>query len=575
MDRITKSIMDEYCSDIGYEGSEADKFERLSNFCVIAPKAFESFDIEDVCVGQDSTPGIDGFGLIVNGQVVASPEELADMLDSVALIEARFVFVQAKTSNGFEGKVMLDFGDEVYEFFNRPPEEIPANLLSGRRMADQLFDKSAKLKSNPQCSVAYVTTGSPASDDLLLRKAESARIKLDGLNLFSSVDVEYLGASAIQGIFRAARQKSTAEFEFRDRTTIGTVEGISQAFLGILPAQEFLKIVEDDFGELRPGIFEGNVRDFQGVDNEVNSKMQATLTEEPDRFVVLNNGVTVVARAGSVVGNKFTIEDFQIVNGCQTANVLHQGSSGPQFDSAAVSLRVVITDSDDLANGITAATNSQTPVKNEELYALLGFQKTLEQFFRTFKAPQDLYFERRSKQYQNDRTVPKNRVVTRAQMVKAFASTYLNVPHRATGYYTSLFKSDVSLFGDDHKPEGYYAAAVAQFRLEGMLKSGELPPEVRTARYQLLHAARHLALGGDMPFLNSKQFEKESQKFSAILWSAEASTQLFEQAVSVLRSVAATEEIDRDFTKRQSVTTAIARECAEVRARTDSAIWMA
>ena len=78
-----------------------------------------------------------------------------------------------------------------------------------------------------------------------------------------------------------------------------------------------------------------------------------------------------------------------------------------------------------------------------------------------------------------------------------------------------------------------------------------------------------------MPFLNSKRFEKESQKFSAVLWSAEASVRLFGQAVEVLRSVAAAEEIDRDFTKRQSVTNAIARECAKVRARADSAAWMA
>ena len=38
--------------------------------------------------------------------------------------------------------------------------------------------------------------------------------------------------------------------------------------------------------------------------------------------MLLNNGVTIVADSISKTGDTFTIEDYQIVNGCQTSHVL-------------------------------------------------------------------------------------------------------------------------------------------------------------------------------------------------------------------------------------------------------------
>ncbi|WP_446719262.1 AIPR family protein, partial [Herbaspirillum sp. C7C2] len=40
-------------------------------------------------------------------------------------------------------------------------------------------------------------------------------------------------------------------------------------------------------------------------------------------FCVLNNRVTIVATSLTPAGNHFTLRDYQIVNGCQTSNVLH------------------------------------------------------------------------------------------------------------------------------------------------------------------------------------------------------------------------------------------------------------
>ena len=60
-------------------------------------------------------------------------------------------------------------------------------------------------------------------------------------------------------------------------------------------------------------IFEDNVRDFQGY-NIVNSEIQDSLRhgEDQARFGLLNNGITIVAKSITPVGDQIEIYDYQI-----------------------------------------------------------------------------------------------------------------------------------------------------------------------------------------------------------------------------------------------------------------------
>ncbi|WP_257237093.1 AIPR family protein [Nostoc sp. 'Peltigera malacea cyanobiont' DB3992] len=42
-------------------------------------------------------------------------------------------------------------------------------------------------------------------------------------------------------------------------------------------------------------------------------------SDEHKSFVLYNNGITIVAEDINVVGDKMTVTDYQIVNGCQLA----------------------------------------------------------------------------------------------------------------------------------------------------------------------------------------------------------------------------------------------------------------
>ncbi|WP_052481716.1 AIPR family protein [Curtobacterium flaccumfaciens] len=417
---------------------EATQFEHFATYTTLAGKLYEEFATEDMIVGHDSTPGIDAATVIINGSPITDKDELQGILDLGGSLEVDFYFIQAKTSPSFNGSVITDVADEVLHFFEASVDKLHKNLRPLREIADAVMELGIRLKRNPNCHMYYVTTGTWNQDGHLVQKITSGQNRVASINYFDEVSFVPVDARTLQKMYRSTKNKRSASFVFANRSTISNVGGVSQAFLGTLPGPEFQKIIADDSGELHRGIFEDNVRDFQGTENPVNEKMRKSIQEHPDRFAVLNNGVTLVATTGTVLGDSFKLDDFQIVNGCQTANVLYGLRDDPVMQNLAVPLRVVITEDEVIANNITAATNSQTQVRSEELYSLLSFQRSLEHFLATFESPRDLYYERRSKQYQSAPSVPRNRIVTRAQMVKAFASTFLDEPHRATGYYTTL-----------------------------------------------------------------------------------------------------------------------------------------
>ncbi len=244
-------------------------------------------------------------------------------------------------------------------------------------------------------------------------------------------------------------------------------------------------LTDDDSGEIRRSVFEDNVRDFQGADAPVNSRIRETLRSDArDHFPVLNNGVTVVVRDLRVTANTFRLADYQVVNGAQTSNVLFANRDVlAGSDDVLVPTRLIQTDDEDLITAIVTATNSQTQVRVEELNARASAERHVEKFFAATESPRNLLYERRSKQYENKGDVVKARVIDRYTLVRAAAATFSDEPHLSTGYPMQLLarlagarRSEdpgqrILLFGDSDEPVVYYAAASAQYRLDLFFKT--------------------------------------------------------------------------------------------------------
>ena len=234
-------------------------------------------------------------------------------------------------------------------------------------------------------------------------------------------------------------------------------------------------MITDPAGSIRKPLFYDNVRDFQG-NNPVNAEIKETLGDAAgqQRFAVLNNGVTVVARGLRTTGNKFVVSDYQIVNGCQTSHVLFDAKDLLGEDTF-VPLKVISTSDEDIINSIITATNRQTQVTADDLYAMSAFQKKLEALYESYPDKKKLYYERRSKQYAAVNGIEKVRIIGKSQQVRAFAAMFLNDPHRAARYYSDLrAQVGTKIFNEDHKLEPYYVAAFAFYKLEFLFRNNSL-----------------------------------------------------------------------------------------------------
>jgi hypothetical protein len=318
--------------------------------------------------------------------------------------------------------------------------------------------------------------------------------------------------------------------------------------------------VSDEYGNIRKAIFYDNIRDFQG-ENKVNAKIASTLTSgKKAEFVIRNNGITVVAKSLTRTGDRFSLTDFQVVNGCQTSHVLFMNAELLD-DSVLIPIRIIATESDEATKGIIEATNSQTEVSDEQLKSLSDFQKTLEDYFATFEGDKRIHYERRSKQYLNSSGVEKTRIVSIPYQIKAYAAMFLDDPHRAGRYYATLRKiHEDRLFRADDKPDPYYTAAYSAYRLEYLFRNNLLPPQYRAIRYHLLMAARiMIADSVAIPRANSRDMMRLCQRVNDLMWDPTAAQELFEIASSVVHQAltATGRNIDRDVARSQDSTDAV------------------
>jgi hypothetical protein len=168
-------------------------------------------------------------------------------------------------------------------------------------------------------------------------------------------------------------------------------------------------------------------------------------------------------------------------------------------DSLLIPVRIISTEDEEVIASIIKATNRQTLVREDQLLALSDFQKKLEDFFKTYEDGKKLYYERRSRQY-NDQSLAKTRVVTMANLIRAYSSMFRRLPHRTTRAYNELLEGiGESIFGQDHRLEPYYLAAFALYRLETLFRNQALHSKYKPARYQTLLAFRILANPDEPP----------------------------------------------------------------------------
>jgi hypothetical protein len=563
MDRITENLLAEFAGEREMTNlSEEQQFEHFSCYVTVRRQYSESFDTEHIVTGEGNDTGIDGIAIIVNDVLVTDIDEFQSIHEASANLEVLFVFIQATRSATFDASKIGNFAFGVSDFFEQSPK-LPRNskIADAAAIMSAIYSRSSKFKrGNPTCKMYYVTTGKLTPDPNLEARKLTAIADLKAKNLFGEVDFVAVGADEAQKLYRQARNAIAKDFTFSNRTVVPEINGVTDAYIGLVSAPEFISILRDDNGDLLKGIFYDNVRDWQdynAVNKEIRNTLESQLTKT--RFALMNNGVTIIARTLHPTGNRFHIEDFQIVNGCQTSHVLF-GQKEHLDDSVMIPLRLISTQNEEVINAIIRATNRQTQVREDQFFALTEFPKALEVYFQTFPGTHKLYYERRSRQYES-LSIEKTRVVNHDNLTRAFASTFLEEPHGATRNYTALkARMGKDLYVAGHRLEPYYVAAFAWYKLEYFFRSGRIESKYKPARYHLLLAARLFANDGMVPRWNSREMETYCNAMNEILWDQAKVESLFEKAVRVVDSVA-NGVFNRDNIRTQLFTEGLLAKC--------------
>lgn len=533
-DRIIAAYLADFITEFGLRDlTEAGAFEYFVNYCVVSKHHPDSFDPDDVAVGGSGDLGIDGLGILVNDHLVSSREDVDHLKKALRRLDVQFIFVQSKTSPHFEATDIGTVIAGVRQFFSPAlPLDVNERIRELYDIKEHIFDSSIDMDRNPICRLYYATTGVWNDEPALRSRADQGLADLKRTNLFASTEFVPVDSEGLKRLYREIHHKIVREIAFEKHTILPQIAGVQEAYIGIIPCSEYLKLISDDDGFLNRRLFYDNVRDFQGH-NEVNTEIEATIQDaaRSDRFALLNNGVTVVASDVNKVGARFRLKDYQIVNGCQTSHILHINRE-QLTPNVYLPIKLIVTADSEVTNQVIQGTNRQTEVKLEAFESLAPFQKKLEELYLALGRGrgEPLYYERRSKQYDN-LGIRRERIITLPAQIKCFVAMFLNEPQSTHRYYGELLSSYRNrIFSESHSPLPYYVSGFALASVERLFVEGVLPRTWKPRKFQLLMVYRLLNEPAELPALNSKAVEKYCDGLLERLDDENAAVQGFRQA---------------------------------------------
>ena len=374
---------------------------------------------------------------------------------------------------------------------------------------------------NPKLYGYYVCCGNYAGQEDFESPKRKTISFVAQTDLMQSFEYIFVDRKGIVSYYKDTKSKLEAVVNIEQKLTLPKVEGISDAYLCILPFKELDKLyVSED--KIIQEVFYDNVRSYQGM-NQVNRSITESLKQgNIDLFTAMNNGITVIAKKIKPTGHDIRLVDYQIVNGCQTCNVLFQNRFIPGIEKLKVAVKLIASEDKEIRDKIIVGNNSQTEVKREQLVSLLESQRYIEDYYNAQNRYEKLYYERRSKQYKNDEAkVPLNKVITIPTQIMAFVSMFLSAPDKVSGYYGSIVdefeKNGKKVFASETNPAYYYTCALASYKMTEMFSIGVLEKKYKKIKFHMLLAFRLMCESMSLPAFNSNKAQMYCDHLCEIL----------------------------------------------------------
>jgi hypothetical protein len=507
---------------------DGEAFEHFVNSAILKshqPDIFtaDSNFLDMVCIGGSGDNGIDGMAIKVNGIFVSNKDEINEIIKKFNKADIEIIFIQSKYKDNFNARELSNFINGVRNFL----KDKPAITLNEK--SQHFFDLKKHLmseelvyywKNNPSVRMYYVAMGKWRNNQQHLAIAEQAKKDIECLNIYEKVDVHFVDSEQLKSILNSNENIFNILIDTINTLPLTEVEGVDNSCIALCNGSEFAKMLATDEGVIRKSLFDDNVRDFQG-DNSVNTEIFATIEKDPSKFILLNNGITVVCEEFITQNQRLKITNPQIVNGCQTCHVLFNAyRKGLDISKVPISVKFISTKDDEISNTIVRATNRQNIVMEEAFEATKKFHKDLEDFFNHINGeyPYKIFYERRSKQYAHNPTIKQTQRINLRILTQYFTAMFLNKPHISHRHESVLLREQANIiFIETQSKLPYFVASYSFFLLEFLFREKKFHPELKPYKAHLLMMFRESIAGRCPKISDEKNIDAYSLKIVEIL----------------------------------------------------------
>lgn len=495
MHLVTKSYFEDFVKKFSPPYGDAKNFEAFVNYCAFSKFSADAVEV-DSFVYEGADPGIDGAFLFLDDRAVFSLEELNEIFQSPKReYQVSIVLTQAKRSEKWSKKEVNDFSSVIIDYFSDSPSQPHGQYLGEfREMFKSIFENIGKVKNGLPNIFAYFFTAADDTDAVEINGAfNSGKIGLERSGFFKEVQFIKAHRGVIHEMWLSADGPVEAKVKTIGYAPFPATEAIGNSYMAIVNARSFIdKVLKDESGFPRKKLFEENVRDYLGVDAEVNHEIAETL-RDPDkktRFGLMNNGVTIVASSVRPAGQEIYIRDFQIINGCQTSNTLMSLDANVD-DAVCIMVKLIEANDSSVIDDIVRATNRQSKVEDAQFISTMNVFRRLEQYFNAKGKGEGnrIYFERRKGQYQSE-NVALGRIFDAREVARCYAAMIMMKPHLSARYPNKLvgeFMGEV--FDDGAKEDDYYVACYVCYRLRILLSNRKIDGKYYKLRWHVMAAA--------------------------------------------------------------------------------------
>lgn len=495
MHLVTRSYFDTFCKDFGAPYDESKNFEAFVNYCAFSQYSGDRVEAADL-VYEGADPGIDGALLFLDDRAVFSVEELEEIFDkSRREYEVTIILTQAKRSTTWSKQEVDSFVAAIVDFLSEAPAQPHSQYLATfKKMFNKVFENIGRIRSGLPNIHAYFFSAAPDTDAVEINAAfqvgQAALAKMG----YSNETILYKAhRDVIHELWLSADGPMEASLPTVGYAPFPAAPDINNAYVATVTARSFIdSVLKDRNGVPRKKLFEENVRDFLGVDIEVNSEIADTLksADKKQRFGLMNNGITIVASSVRPAGQEIFIRDFQIVNGCQTSNILI--SLDAEVDnSVSLMIKLIEADQPSVIDDIVRATNRQSKVEDAQFISTLDALRTLEHYFNARGATEvnRIYFERRKGQYRAENVVPA-RIFEAREVARCYAAVVMMRPDLSSRYPNRLTGDLLNdVFAQALQEEDYYIACYICYRLKLLIGNKRFDGRYYKLRWHIMCAA--------------------------------------------------------------------------------------